>query len=107
VDAVVDLFTADAAIMAASLPTAVGRAQIIDTYSSVLAAVSVDATIDFDWVEVTGDTAVARTRSNGTMTVRSTGETSAERDRELIVLRRGEAGWRISAYMLQPQPEAA
>jgi len=39
--------------------------------------------------------------------VRASGETSPGRYRELFVLRRGEAGWRISSYMFQPEPEAA
>jgi uncharacterized protein (TIGR02246 family) len=107
VDAVVDLFTTDAAVMADGFPAAVGRAQITDTYASALASVGMDYTYEFDQVETRGDTAVARTRSSGTTTVRASGQTSPGRYRELFVLRRGQAGWRISAYMFQPQPEAA
>ncbi len=43
----------------------------------------------------------------GTTTVRASGQTSPGRYRELFVLRRGQAGWKISVYMYQPQPEAA
>jgi uncharacterized protein (TIGR02246 family) len=107
VDAITGLFTADAAIMAAGFPTAAGRAQITGTYTAALAAVGMDFSYEFDQVEVTGDTAVARTRSTGTTTVRASGETSPGSCRELFVLRKAEGEWKISAYMFQPQPEAA
>jgi uncharacterized protein (TIGR02246 family) len=106
IDALAGLFTADAAVMAGGFPTAVGRARITDTYAAALASADMDYTYEFDQVEVTGDTAVARTSSSGTTTLRSSGETSAGRYRELFVLRREEAGWRISAYTFQPQPQA-
>lgn len=48
----------------------------------------------------------AGTSSAGTTIVRASSETSTGRYRELFVLRRVEAGWRISSYMFQPQPEA-
>ena len=107
VAALAGLFTADAAIMADGFPAAVGQKEITGIYTSALAAVGMDYTYEFDQVAVTGDTAVARTRSSGTTRVRASGETSANRYRELFVLRREGAGWRISAYMYQPQPEAA
>lgn len=107
VAALAGLFTADAAIMADGFPAAVGQKEITGIYTSALAAVGMDYTYEFDQVEVTGDTAVARTRSSGTTTVRASGEAAAARYRELFVLRREGAGWRISAYMYQPQPEAA
>jgi uncharacterized protein (TIGR02246 family) len=107
VDAVVDLFTTDAAIVADGFPTAVGRAQITEIYGSALASVGMDYTYEFDQVETKGDTAVARTTSSGTTTVRASGKTSPGHYRELFVLRRGQAGWKISFYMYQPQPEAA
>jgi uncharacterized protein (TIGR02246 family) len=107
VAAIAELFTAGAAIMADGFPAAVGQAQITDIYTSALASVGMDYSYEFDQVEVAGDTAVARTRSTGTTTVRASGETSPARYRELFVLRREGAGWRISAYMYQPQPQAA
>jgi ketosteroid isomerase-like protein len=106
-DAAVDLFTAAAAIMADGFPAAVGQAQITDIYTSALASAGMDYTYEFDQVETRGDTAVARTRSSGTTTARASGRTSPGRYRELFVLRREQAGWKISAYMYQPQPEAA
>ena len=107
VAAIAKLFTAGAAIMADGFPAAVGQAQISDIYTSALATVTMDYSYEFDQVEVTGDTAVARTRSSGTTTVRASGETTAARYRELFVLRRESATWRVSAYMYQPQPKAA
>jgi uncharacterized protein (TIGR02246 family) len=107
VEAIADLFTTEAAIMADGFPTAGGRTQITAIYTSALSSVGMDYTYEFDQVEVAGDTAVARTRSSGTTTVRACGQTSPGRYRELFVLRRGQAGWKISVYMYQPQPEAA
>jgi uncharacterized protein (TIGR02246 family) len=106
-DAVASLFTADAAVMAGGFPTAAGRSQIAEIYAAAVQAVARDFTYEFDQVQVAGEMAVARTRSSGTATVRSTGETSDGRYRELFVLRRSDGAWKISAYMFQTQPEEA
>ena len=105
--AIAELFTAGAAIMANGFPAAVGQAQITDIYTSALASVGMDYSYEFDQVEVTGDTAVARTRSTGTTTVRASGETSLPATGGAVRPAPGERGWRISAYIYQPQPEAA
>ena len=100
-----DLYTDDATVMAPDQPTAVGREQLTDIYRAALDAVVMDFTFAFDEVIVRDDTAVARTRTDGKNTIRANGQEIPGRYRELFVLHRTDAGWKIAQYMFQPQPE--
>lgn len=102
---IVDLYTDDAAVFAPDQPTAVGRRELNDIYRAALDAVAMDFTFAFDEVIVRDDTAIARTRTDGKNTVRANGQEIPGRYRELFVLNRTEAGWKIAQYMFQPQPE--
>jgi ketosteroid isomerase-like protein len=104
VDGIVALCTPDAVVMAPDLPAAVGSEQLAATYAAALEACGMEYRFEFDGVDVRGDSAVALTRTTGVTTIRSTGDSSKARYRELFVLRRTPAGWRISQYMFQPEP---
>jgi uncharacterized protein (TIGR02246 family) len=102
---ILELYTEDAAVMGPDLPTAVGRQQLHEVYTSALGAVAMDFTFTFDQIVVRGDTAVARTHANGKNTVRASGDEVPGRYRELFVLNRQGGNWKIAQYMFQPQPE--
>ena len=102
---VVDLYAADAAVMAPDIPTTVGREELTTVYKGALNAVAMDFRFEFDEVVIRGDTAIARTRTSGKNTVRATGQDVPAKYRELFVLRRQQDGWKITQYMFQPLPE--
>ena len=64
-----------------------------------------DLTFRFDDITVKGDLGAVRATSQGTITIRATGETQPARLRQLFVLERTEAGWKIAHYMYQLMPE--
>lgn len=102
---IVDLYTEDAAVMGPDMPTAVGHERLDTVYRAALDAVAMDFTFSFDEVSIRGDTAIARTRTDGSNTVRATGDRVPGRYRELFVLSRQDSGWKIARYMFQPRPE--
>ena len=104
---IVRLYTDDATVMAPDLATASGAGQIRDVYTAALDACGMDYRFEFDAVQVSGDTAVARTQTTGTTTVRASGAAVSGQNRELFVLRRAGEEWLISEYMFQPQPTIA
>jgi ketosteroid isomerase-like protein len=104
---IVSLYTHDATVMAPDLATASGTARISDVYTAALDACGMDYKFEFDAVHVSGDSAVARTRTTGATTVRASGAAVPGRNRELFVLRRAGEEWLISEYMFQPQPTGA
>jgi hypothetical protein len=56
-------------------------------------------------ITVQGDLAAVRATSQGTITICATGETQPARLRQLFVLERTEADWKIAQYMYQQMPE--
>lgn len=92
-------YTADGVFMPTTLPTARG-ADLQGAYEAIFAAIGLDVTFTIDELEITsGHTAYALTRSNGTQTLIGTGQQTPESNREIFLLRRDEAGWKISHYM--------
>ncbi len=102
---IVALYTEDAAVMGPDMPTTVGHKQLDTVYRAALDAVAMDFTFSFDEVTIRGDTAIARTHTDGNNTVRATGDRVPARYRELFVLSRQDSGWKIAQYMFQPQPQ--
>jgi uncharacterized protein (TIGR02246 family) len=102
---VIDLFTADAAVMAPELPTTVGKDALEAVYRGALDGVAMDFAFEYDEIVVRGETAIARTRTSGVNTVRATGAEMPARYRELFVLEREQGGWKIAWYTFQPRPE--
>jgi hypothetical protein len=64
-----------------------------------------DLTFRFDDITVKGDLTAVRATSQGTITIRATGETQPARLRQLFVLERTGANWKITQYMYQQMPE--
>jgi uncharacterized protein (TIGR02246 family) len=102
---VVSQFTGSAAAMQPGLETVVGSQQLTATYDAAFENMRMDFTFRFDDITVQGDLAVARATSQGTITIRATGETQPARLRQLFVLERAGADWKIAQYIYQRMPE--
>ena len=91
--------------MPTTLPTVVGD-DMAGGYRRIFDAIRLEVTFTIDELAITSDdSAYALTRSRGTQTVRSTGDQSAESNREIFLFRRTDPdGWKISRYMFN-KPE--
>ena len=95
----VSCYTRDGVFMPTTLPTAVGPA-LAQAYDQVFAAIHLDVRFTIDELVVTGDSfAYAMTRSNGIQTVRATGTSTAETNREVFILAVQDGAWKISRYL--------
>jgi len=88
---VVSQFTANAVAMQPGLETVVGTRQLTATYDAALENMRLDFAFRSDDITVQGDLAAVRATSQGTITIRATGETQPARLRQLSVLERTEA----------------
>jgi uncharacterized protein (TIGR02246 family) len=102
---VVHKFTGNAVAMQPGLETVVGSRQLTATYDAAFENMRLDFTFRFDDITVQGGLAAVRATSQGTITIRATGETQPARLRQLFVLERAGAGWKIAQYMYQQMPE--
>jgi uncharacterized protein (TIGR02246 family) len=102
---VVSQFTGAAVAMPPGLETVEGSQQLTATYDAALENMRLDFTVRSDDITVRGDLAAVRATSQGTITIRATGETQPARIRQLFVLERATAGWKIAQYMCQRMPE--
>ena len=92
-------YTPDGIFMPTTLPTAKG-ADMQDAYRQIFDAIRLHVTFTIDELEITSDhTAYALTRSNGTQTMLTTGDQTAESNREIFLFRHTAAGWKIARYM--------
>src|SRR5260370_13857291 len=88
---VVSQCTGNAAVVQPELETVVGSQQLTATYDAAFENMRLDFTFRFDDITVKGDLAAVRATSQGTITIRATGETQPARLRQLFVLERTEA----------------
>jgi uncharacterized protein (TIGR02246 family) len=102
--AIVTLYTVDGVFMPSGAPTATGSTQLRGAYEAVFAAIKLSVVFTIDELEVHGDIAFARTTSRGQVTVLANGQTQAEENRELFILRRQDHRWLIARYIFnQPR----
>jgi uncharacterized protein (TIGR02246 family) len=102
--AIVSLYTADGIFMPSGAPTAKGATELQAAYAAVFATIKLQVVFTIDELEVHGDVAFARTTSRGQVTVLANGQTQAEENRELFILRREHGRWLIARYLFnQPR----
>jgi uncharacterized protein (TIGR02246 family) len=80
------------------LPTASGE-EILNSYRQIFNTIKLEVAFTIDDITIDGDTAHALTRSEGHVTVLSSGKRSPESNRELFVFNRDDGEWKISRYM--------
>lgn len=106
-DGIVGVFAEDGTIMADEAPTATGLAQIRATYAWAFQVMRFRREVYIDRVREEGDVAVATTHTTGTVSpIGGDGPIEAV-NRELFILRKLDAGWRITEYMFNRAPGAS
>lgn len=102
--AIVALYTADGVFMPSGAPTATGSTELQRAYAAVFSAIKLNVVFTIDELEIHGDIAFARTTSRGRVTMLANGQTQAEENRELFILRRQDHRWLIARYLFnQPR----
>jgi ketosteroid isomerase-like protein len=102
IDTVMSAFTDDAVVMPHESPTVCGAVEVEATYRERFARFGYGRELHVDDVVDSGDLAVARCHTTGTLLLKETGATIELESRELFALRRKDDGWRISCYMFNP-----
>jgi len=98
-DAVMELYTADGVFMPQHFPSSVGAGAVRQAYENVFQAIRLKVKFHIEEAQsVSPEWAFARTNSAGTVLVHATGESSAEANQELFVLRKVEGEWKIARY---------
>ncbi len=99
VDGVMSVYGAAPVFMPQHMPASVGRETVRSTYAQIFTQIRLAIRFEIDEVEVLGDSAWARTRSSGRVTVLASGNEGDESNQELFILTRESEGWRISRYI--------
>ena len=99
VDGVMSVYGAAPVFMPQHMPASVGREAVRSTYAQIFTQIRLAIRFEIDEVEVLGDSAWARTRSSGRVTVLASGNEGDESNQELFILSRESEGWRISRYI--------
>ncbi|MBN4061915.1 MAG: DUF4440 domain-containing protein [Flavobacteriales bacterium] len=99
VSKVMPLYTEDGVFMPSGAPTSIGTAQVKGSYEYVFSNIKLSIEFNIDEISINGDHAFARTTSKGTTLIHATGETVAEENRELFVLKKENEVWKIDRYM--------
>ena len=99
VNKVLPLYTNDGVFMPSNAPSAIGQEQVKASYEFVFKTIQLNIEFFIDEIVVNGDYAFARTTSKGTTLIHANGQTVAEENRELFVLQKTNAQWKIARYM--------
>ncbi|QWP75902.1 SgcJ/EcaC family oxidoreductase [Lysobacter sp. K5869] len=102
IDAVMQLYAADAVFMPQHSQPAVGRDEVRTAYRKVFGAIRLDIDFNIDEIRVLSrDWAYARTRSNGTVKVLASEQPPVpEANQEIFLLHRESDGqWRFARYI--------
>ena len=100
-DTVMTLYTDDVVFMAQHGMPNVGKEAVRAAYDGVFQAIELDIEFTVDEVlRVAPEWAIARTRSEGFVTVNATGNRGPEANQELFVLQKQDDGnWKIARYI--------
>ncbi len=98
--AVVANFADDGVLMAPARPAVVGKDMLAMVYPEVFEAVGFDMTYDIkEVVRISAEWAFVRSATEGTETLKATGEVQPAQYQELFLLRRSTNGvWQIARY---------
>ena len=98
-DAVMRLYNADGVFMAQHFPSSVGAKAVRQAYERVFQEIQLTVKFRIEEVQtISPEWAFARTSSAGIVRVHGTGESNAEANQELFVLRKVEGEWTIARY---------
>lgn len=86
-------------MMHSSAPTVVGQEKIKNTYDGIFNSVRLDLNYTIDEIIIDGDYGFVRLTSKGTASIKSTGETAPEENREMFVGQKVDGQWKIARYI--------
>jgi len=96
---VTSLYTENGALMANAAPTSEGAAQVKGTYEYVFNNFTYSLKFTVLEIQVSGNTAFARSTSKGSFVIKSNGQTVEDENRELFVFEKQKGEWKIARYM--------
>jgi len=97
--AVASLYTADAVVMVPNIPTAVGRAAVLDSYAATFKAIALDIRFKLGGLDlVAPEWAVVRSTSQGSIRLLARGAQIPESNQELFVMHKVGGEWKIARY---------
>ncbi len=92
-------FTQDGTLMPNGAPAAKGQEQLKGAYESLFKAFELNVEYTTDEVIINGDYAFARTHSKGSTLIHANGKTIPVDNKELFVLHKENAQWKIFHYI--------
>jgi ketosteroid isomerase-like protein len=99
-DSIIDLYSENAILMPADLPTAKGKADLMKAYNQTFDTIKfVSATTNYDEVSIFGDVAIVRTTSETHLFLKNENQEIKSKMREFFILIQEENEWKISRYM--------
>ncbi len=99
-DAIINLYSENAVLMPADLPTATGKSELQFAYNQTFDAIKfVSATTDYDEISVYGDIAIVRTTSDVNLFMINEKQDVKSKMREFFILNKKNGDWKISRYM--------
>jgi uncharacterized protein (TIGR02246 family) len=108
-DAVMELYTEDAVLMAQESPPAIGAAAVRQGYLGVFNAIVLDIKFHVaEVVELTPEWAFACTTSTGTIKINANGAIIPEANQELFIFKKVGGTWKIARYsfsVINPPPK--
>ncbi|RYF37997.1 MAG: SgcJ/EcaC family oxidoreductase [Chitinophagaceae bacterium] len=96
---VVSLYTTDGVLLANAAPTAVGADQVKGTYQYVFDNFKYNLEFTVGEIVAAGNYAFATSTSKGSFTIKASGQTVSDENRELFVFEKVNGQWKIARYM--------
>ena len=99
-DLAASCYTADGVFMPTTLPTATGTEALKASYAAIFSNIQLNVKFSIDELVLTSDTtAHALTQSKGHVTIKATGDTPEEANREIFIFQKVDKDWKIARYM--------
>lgn len=99
-DAILDLYSENAVLMPADLPSAIGKAELVSAYNQTFMGIKfVSATTDYDEISVYENIAIVRTTSEVNLFLIKEKQDIKSKIREFFILNKEKEEWKISRYM--------
>jgi uncharacterized protein (TIGR02246 family) len=99
VDAVMPLYGKEPTFMPQHAPAQTGRPAVKQAYENVFKTIKLNVTFTIHHVDVIGDTAWARTSSDGLTTILANSAIVKEGNNELFIFKKENGAWKIYQYL--------
>ncbi|MCS4305613.1 SgcJ/EcaC family oxidoreductase [Chryseobacterium sp. BIGb0232] len=101
---ILPLYTENGIFMPQGGPTAKGQKQLEEAYDFVFKTLTLDVKFEIEEITMINENyAIAHTVSRGTQILHADHKTTPEENRELFILQKEDAKWKIARYMFNKQ----